>query len=58
MPNLRQFLILSSIWSQLIGMSISGFVRDKSTGEPLPYTNVVILENQMGSSADISGFYI
>ena len=58
MPNLRQFLILSSIWSQLIGMSISGFVRDKSTGEPLPYTNVVILENQMGSSADVSGYYI
>ena len=58
MPKLRQFLILSSIWSQLIGMSISGFVRDKSTGEPLPYTTVVILENQMGSSADVSGYYI
>ena len=58
MPKLRQFLILSSIWSQLIGMSISGFVRDKSTGEPLPYTNVVILEDQMGTSADVSGYYI
>ena len=58
MSNIRHFLILSSICSQLIGMSISGFVRDKSTGEPLPYTNVVILENQMGTSADVSGYYI
>ena len=66
MSIIRQLLILSSILSQLIGMSISGFVRDKSTGEPLPYTEVIILrdrfiynlENQMGTSADVNGYYI
>ncbi len=58
MSIIRQLLILSSILSQLIGMSVSGFVQDKSTGEPLPYTNVIILENQMGTSADVNGYYI
>ena len=58
MPKIRRLIIMSFILSQLIGMSISGFVRDKSTGEPLPYTNVIILENQMGTSADVNGYYI
>ena len=58
MPKLRQFLILSSLISQVMGISISGFIRDNSTGEPLSYTNVVILENQMGTSTDVTGYFI
>ena len=41
-----------------MGISISGFIRDNSTGEPLSYTNVVILENQMGTSTDVTGYFI
>ena len=36
---------------------IRGFVYDKSTGEPIIFTNVVIRELNLGKATDINGFY-
>ena len=42
----------------LSAVSISGTITDQSNGEPLPYTNVILLENDRGTATDISGYYI
>ena len=38
--------------------TISGTIRDNSTGEPLSYTNIVILESDLGTASDVNGYYI
>ncbi len=38
--------------------TISGIVQDKTTGEPLPYTNIVVVESAAGTASDINGYYI
>ena len=38
--------------------SISGTIRDKETGEPLPYANIIIAETDIGTASDINGYYI
>jgi len=48
-------LILSSF---LLSENISGTITDQSSGEPLPYTNIILLENNRGTATDISGYYI
>ncbi len=52
--NLFFFFILTSIY----GVTISGFTRDESNGEPLPYTNIVIDENKIGTSSDVNGYFV
>ena len=37
---------------------MSGTITDKTTGEPIPYTNIILIENSRGTSTDISGYYI
>ena len=48
-------LVLSSF---LLSENISGTITDQSSGEPLPYTNIILLENNRGTATDISGYYI
>ena len=38
--------------------TISGTIRDKKTGEPLPYANIIIAETDIGTASDINGYYI
>ena len=38
--------------------TISGFVRDEASGEPLAYTNVFVKESNIGSAANIDGYYV
>ena len=38
--------------------SISGTIRDKETGEPLPYTNIMIEGTSIGTASDFNGYYI
>ncbi len=38
--------------------TINGFVRDASTGEPLPYANVVLKDTQQGGATDLHGYYV
>ncbi len=36
---------------------IEGFVLDKSTGDPLPGANIIIVESSIGTAADLRGYY-
>ena len=38
--------------------SISGTIREKETGEPLPYANIMIEGTSIGTASDINGYYI
>lgn len=44
-------------FSQAVG-KLSGVVKDKTTGEPLPGVNVVLQETFLGASTDVDGFYV
>ena len=57
MKYIKVLVIFPSL-SLLIGASISGFIRDKNNGEPLAYTNIILLENDIGTAADVNGYYI
>ncbi len=47
-------LVLGSVSSQ----SISGFVREEATGEPLFYVNVFLKETSLGSATNQDGYYV
>ncbi|HIM53218.1 MAG TPA: hypothetical protein EYI88_01400, partial [Candidatus Marinimicrobia bacterium] len=52
-------LILFSILLQFASaFTISGTVKDAATGEPLPYTNIMVLNTDIGTASDIHGYYI
>lgn len=55
--NIKNFILFLTL---SIGFSatISGTISDKSTGEPLPYTSIMVLESQRGTASDINGYYI
>ena len=51
--------ILFSIFLQFASaFTISGTVKDAATGEPLPYTNIMVLNTDFGTASDINGYYI
>lgn len=61
---MKKTLSVLSLLSILFTFSVSaqngeirGFVYDKSTGEPIIFTNVVIRELNLGKATDINGFY-
>lgn len=52
------FLAIVSLgFSQSVG-KISGVVKDKESGEPLPGVNVVLQETFLGASTDVDGFFV
>jgi hypothetical protein len=51
------FVLLYSI-NLSFSATISGTIRNNSTGEPLSYTNIVILESELGTASDVNGYYI
>ena len=63
----KSFIILFTILSCGYSYTISGFVKDSSNGEPLPYTNVIIyIDNELGeipndingAASDVNGYFI
>jgi len=38
--------------------TISGFVRDEATGEPLSYANVFIIDSNIGGITNLDGYYV
>ena len=56
--NLLLFLFLISVVFAQEAATISGFVRDDASGEPLAYTNVFVKESNIGSAANIDGYYV
>jgi len=51
------FLCALLSFSQNTG-TIKGFVYDKSTGEPVIFTNVYLYQTTYGSSTDVNGYFI
>jgi len=51
-------LLVIFLFSISSAATISGTIRDKKTGEPLPYANIVIAETDIGTASDINGYYI
>lgn len=49
--------LVSPGFSQAVG-KLSGVVKDKESGEPLPGVNVVIQETFLGASTDVDGFFV
>lgn len=58
---MRKFLLLIMViglgWSQT-GARISGYVKDKTTGEPVLWANIILLETNMGAATDVHGHYV
>ncbi len=50
------FALISNILLSQTGI-IRGFVYEKSTGEPVIYTNVYLQNTSLGSSTDINGYF-
>ncbi len=55
MKNIILFLIFFTL---SFSASISGTIKDKKTGEPLPYANIIIENTDIGTASDINGYYI
>ena len=39
-------------------ISINGFVREQSSGEPIPYANVYLAESNFGTSTNDDGYFL
>ncbi len=51
-------MILSSYLLSQQGTSISGFVRNENTGEPISYANVFISNSGLGSATNRDGYFV
>ncbi|HAW18853.1 MAG TPA: TonB-dependent receptor, partial [Flavobacteriales bacterium] len=58
---MRWLLFISFSVFQLIALgqsgTIRGFVYDKTSGEPVIFTNVFLKGTQIGASTDVNGYY-
>jgi len=55
---LIKFILFTIFLQFASAFTISGTVRDVATGEPLPYTNIMVLNTTFGTASDINGYYI
>ena len=55
---LIKFILFSIFLQFASAYTISGTVKDATTGEPLPYTNIMVLNTDFGTASDINGYYI
>ncbi|MDH4211648.1 MAG: TonB-dependent receptor [candidate division WOR-3 bacterium] len=52
-------LLLAALLLNTAGGKIQGIVRDEDSGEPIPYSNIIILENKIGTQTGEDGdFFI
>ncbi len=58
--RLLAIVLLAGMSVLVFGQSgkISGIVKDKATGEPLPGVNVVLKGTFLGASTDVDGFFV
>lgn len=52
------FLLIIQIFTLAMSESISGFVREKSTGEPISYANVFLNNKYLGSTTNRDGYFV
>ncbi len=63
MPNFKSLRILviiifSSVLFAKEKSSVSGFIRDDATGEPISYANVFISNSTMGAATNRDGYFV
>ena len=58
MKNRNNILIFLFLLSYLYSFTVSGFVKNKKTGEPLPYTNIILVNTNVGTATDVNGYFI
>lgn len=51
------FIVITTLVSAQTG-SIRGFVYDKTTGEPMMLTNIMIENTQIGTTTDVNGYFV
>ena len=57
----QTIIILLIFYSALVSAqsgTLKGTIRDANTTDPLPYSNIILLETSLGGSADKEGNYI
>lgn len=57
-PFLLVVLSSSGLFPQVTEGRISGYLRDASSGEPLMYANVVLIETPYGAASTVQGYYV
>jgi len=50
-------LVFAVFLLNITGGKIQGIVRDEDSGEPIPYANIIIQENQIGTATDEDGTF-
>ena len=55
---IKKYILFSIFLQFASAFTISGTVKDAATGEPLPYTNIMVLNTDFGTASDINGYYI
>ncbi|HLP18397.1 MAG TPA: TonB-dependent receptor [Bacteroidota bacterium] len=55
--GLLYLLLIPAIALSQNGTTLSGFVRDKQTGESLPFANILMKGTTLGASTNIDGYY-
>ena len=50
---MKTIILVINITS-IFAASISGTIKDKNTGEPLPYANIVIENSEIGTSLEVN----
>jgi len=51
-------LLILLVVSGFAEQSVHGFIRDSQTGEPLPYTNVILPDLNRGGVSDVEGYFV
>ncbi len=54
----QYILSLKKVKKPIGKSSITGFLRDTSTGEPLSFANVLLKNTQLGAASDVHGYYV
>ncbi|MDA3860599.1 MAG: carboxypeptidase-like regulatory domain-containing protein, partial [Melioribacteraceae bacterium] len=50
------YLITTSLFAGTTG-KISGRITDATTGEPLPFANIILMGTTMGAASDFDGYF-
>ena len=56
--RLNIFIIALLLFNITYSYTISGTIIDKTSGEPLPYCNIMIANTERGTATDVNGYYI
>lgn len=53
-------VIILSVHGEVSGQTgtVRGFVYEKETGEPIIFTNVILMGTSLGSATDVNGYYL